>query len=191
MIARAALLPGTFDAHAILREATHETHLRLHGLPQFAAIAAERLTRGAYADLLQALRRFHGAVARAAEHGGLAALSSSRRRLDLLEADLGTLGAAPSRIASAWTSSPGACLYGALYVAEGSALGGKVIARQLDYLLGDRAEGRTFFRGDGDIGPRWRAFLAALQRDCGEGELPQLVAGAEAGFALFERCLAE
>lgn len=45
-----------------------------------------------------------------------------------------------------------------------------------------------FFRGD--TGPRRRALLAKLQRDCGEAELPQLVSGAEAGFALFERRLA-
>ena len=115
---------------------------------------------------------------------------------ELLETDLTSLGASPSRARLNWTALSREALYGALYVAEGSALGGRVIARQLDYLFGDAAEGRTFFRGDGDTGSGgdarlgWRTFLRSLAQDCDEASMPQLLAGAEASFALFERCVA-
>ena len=179
-----------FDAHDFLREATHATHIRLHGLRQFEAIADARLDRASYAELLRSLHAYHAIIANAAEAGGLLHLSTSPLRQSLLEADLASLGSAPSHEELSWTTPSREALYGALYVAEGSALGGKVIARQLDYLFGDAAEGRTFFRGAGDTGPRWRAFLAALAQAGDEGAMPQLVAGAEASFALFERCVA-
>jgi heme oxygenase len=189
MIVPAASRAASFDPHARLRDATHETHLRLHGLPQFTAIAGRRLSRDGYVELLRALHGYHAAISNAAA-GGLAKLSSSPQRQALLESDLAALGALPHQFHPSWTAPSGAALYGALYVAEGSALGGRVIARQLDYLFGDSAEGRRFFRGGTDTGPRWRAFLAVLQRDCDEAALPQLVAGAEASFALFERLVA-
>lgn len=189
MIAPAALHPGAFDAHSSLRSATHSTHLRLHGLAQFRAIADGRLDRAGYADLLGSLHTYHAVVADAAEAGGLLHLSTSPDRRGLLEADLASLGAAPPCPRVDWNAPSREALYGALYVAEGSALGGRVIARQLDYLFGDSVEGRTFFRGTGDTGPRWRALLGVLARDCDEADLPQMIAGAEAGFALFERCV--
>lgn len=191
MTALVALRAGVFDAHASLREATHATHMRLHGLPQFRAIEEGRLSRADYAALLGSLHAYHTAIAAAAERGGLGTLSSSSRRQAMLEDDLAVLGAAPDGGVPAWTAPSREALYGALYVAEGSALGGKVIARQLDYLFGTSPAGRSFFRGDGETGPRWRCFLAALQRDCGDLDLlPELVGGAEASFALFESCLA-
>ena len=188
MTAPAALHPGAFDTHTSLRSATHATHIRLHGLHQFQAIAEGRLDRAGYADLLRSLHAYHSAIADAAEAGGLQHLSSSRHRRCLLEADLATLDAAPAGQRPGLNAPGREALFGALYVAEGSALGGRVIARQLDYLF-DAAEGRTFFKGAGDAGPHWRAFLRALANDNGEAALPQMIAGAEASFALFERCV--
>jgi heme oxygenase len=185
------LYPGAFAAHLSLRSATHATHIRLHGLPQFQAIADGGLARVDYADLLRSLHAYHTVIAGAAAEGGLLHLSTSPRRRELLAADLASLGAHVSDRWPTWTASSREALYGALYVAEGSALGGRVIARQLDYLFGDVAAGRTFFRGAGDTGPRWRAFVAALDEAGEEAAMPQLVAGAEASFALFERCLAQ
>ena len=190
MLAPVALRSNSFSAHASLREATNATHIRLHGLAQFQAIAEGRLDRPHYADLLRSLHAYHTAITDAAEAGGLLHLSTSPHRRSLLEADLASLGTAPSRERLTWTPPSRDALYGALYVAEGSALGGRVIARQLDALFGDADEGRTFFRGAGDTGPRWRAFLSALPQTCDEAAMPQLVAGAEVSFALFERCLA-
>lgn len=185
------MLPSdTFDAHAVLRAATHATHIRLHDLAPFNAIARQQLDRAGYAGLLRSLLTYHTAIVGAAEMGGLLHLSTSPRRQALLECDLASLDAARSAERPRWTAPSQAALYGALYVAEGSALGGRVIARQLDYLLSTHAEGRLFFRGDGDTGPRWRSFLGALQEGCDEAATPALIAGAEASFALFERCVA-
>lgn len=192
MTAHAAPRAGVFDAHASLREATHATHMRLHDLPQFRAIEEGRLNRADYAALLGSLHAYHQAIAAAAARGGLGALSSSSRRAAMLEADLAALDASPGDRGPTWPTLNREALYGALYVAEGSALGGKVIARQLDYLLGSsNAAGRSFFHGDGETGPRWRSFVTVLQSECGDpGQLPELVGGADASFALFEECLA-
>lgn len=117
-------------------------------------------------------------------------LSTSPRRQRLLADDLASLGApAPADEPFAWALPSPAGLYGALYVAEGSALGGRVIARQLDYLFGTSPQGRTFFLGASDTGPRWRRFVDTLTQEYDEPALPELVAGAEAAFALFERCV--
>lgn len=192
MIAYADPRPETFDARAALREATHATHMRLHELSQFRAIERGRLSRADYAVLLASLHAYHSAIATAAEEGGLGTLSNSPKRRAMIEDDLAALGARPGGQGPAWAAPTREVLFGALYVAEGSALGGKVIARQLDYLFGDSAAGRGFFRGDGATAPRWRTFLTALERDCDDpATLPDLIAGAEASFALFERCIAE
>jgi len=119
---------------------------------------------------------------------GKAQLSSSPRRCALLEADLAALRqpAPPAEFSAARAS--GLYLLGMLYVAEGSALGGRVIHRQLDYLF-EAAEGRTFFAGDALTARHWRFFLDHLRASCTDpSDLPELVAGAEAGFALFRKC---
>jgi heme oxygenase (biliverdin-IX-beta and delta-forming) len=178
----------TYDVHSALRRATERSHLALHVLPQFAAIEAGRLSLTDYGRLLGGLHAFHGAIAGAAEAGGLLAVSSSPRRLAAIEADLAAIGET-SPLPAPLLSASGAGLWGSLYVAEGSALGGRVIARQLDYLL-ESTEGRSFFAGDGATGPVWRAFLAELQAAVpGEADLPQVAAGAEAAFALFRTCV--
>ena len=67
---------------------------------------------------------------------------------------------------------------GALYVLEGAAIGGQVIARHLDARLGFRS---AFFGGEG-VGPRWRAFRALLDASDDVG----VVEGATATFLAFE-----
>jgi heme oxygenase len=190
VVANIALRSRAFDPHAALREATHATHMRLHGLPQFTAIAEGRLDRADYVELLKSLHAYHRTIAGAASRGRLTHLSSSPRRMEMLGGDLASLGASPARRERIWPPSSSEALLGAIYVAEGSALGGRVIARQLDYLFGEETEGRTFFHGDGETGPHWRAFLAAVKDDCAESGMPEMVAGAEASFALFEACVA-
>lgn len=186
MTAVTGLAGQSYDVHAELRRATEQTHLALHDLPRFRAIAEGRLDRAAYADLLCSLHGFHSAIAGAARRGGLSHLSCSEARLDRLEADLDVLGRRPPKAADSFIPISSAGLYGALYVAEGSALGGRVIARQLDYLFGEALPGRTFFTGDSAIGSAWRQFLAAMRSAWPDhNDLGTLVAGAQAAFALF------
>lgn len=98
-------------------------------------------------------------------------------RAPRLCADLGALS-------SAWQPLPEPSLpldadgLGALYVLEGAAIGGQVIARHLDARLGFRS---AFFGGEG-VGPRWRAFRALLDASDEAG----VIEGATATFLAFE-----
>ena len=81
---------------------------------------------------------------------------------------------------------------GALYVAEGSALGGRDLARGLDRLLGqDVAAGRQFFIGRGpETGEAWRGYLALLSAAPSEPSArAEIIKGAVETFAAFEQWL--
>lgn len=180
-------------ARAALRRWTADVHERLHGAPAFAALAAGRLDRPAYADLLGRLLGFHRAVApavhRALDRLGLPG-EGHRVRLARLESDLAAVGprAAPAVTAPDWSDD---AAVGCLYVVDGSTLGGRVIHRQLDYLFGPFDAGRSFFGGGPDDPLRWRRLCAALERHSAEApaRLPIMAEGAMATFALFETCL--
>ena len=78
---------------------------------------------------------------------------------------------------------------GALYVAEGSALGGRNLAGGLDRLLGKEvAEGRRFFVGrSAGTGEAWRGYLAQLSAAPSEPSArAEVIKGAVETFAAFE-----
>jgi heme oxygenase len=83
-----------------------------------------------------------------------------RLRAHLILEDLHT---EPSQLAQCPTMPPlatGPQLLGAMYVLEGSTLGGQVLARQLAKAGSDL---RRYFMGYGDqTGPRWKAFCQLL-----------------------------
>jgi len=173
-----------------LREATHLIHERLHGLSPFERLLAGGLGRHEYGRLLSRLYGFHKPIEDAllsfrwrdaAELGwrGLA-------RVHRLEADLQHLGLEPGgvpRMALPAINAPAGML-GMLYVREGAALGGRVLARKLDGLFGDDRRGRTFLAGEpGDVAC-WQATCAVLERHA--GDLPEIIAAAHATFAAFE-----
>lgn len=56
---------------------------------------------------------------------------------------------------------------GALYVLEGSALGGRVLFRHFEQTLGiTQATGGSYFYGEGpETGPRWQRFVAVLESE--------------------------
>lgn len=81
---------------------------------------------------------------------------------------------------------------GALYVVEGSALGGRQLFRGLDRLLGATSlDGRRFFAGRGSgTGEAWRGFLARLGSAGAEPAGRALLVGAAVEtFDLFENWL--
>lgn len=177
-----------------LRDATGAAHERLHEVPAFHRLGAGVLTRAEYVALLRRLLGFHAALEDhlpAACHGlDLAA----RRRAGLLRADLAFLGA-DDRAARAPLRPPpdAAWAMGALYVSEGSTLGGQHLARGLDHLLPEGGGGRAFLLGHGARhGAMWREFCGALEQ---AGEDPRdraaIIAGAVATFAAFEAWFAE
>lgn len=78
---------------------------------------------------------------------------------------------------------------GALYVVEGSALGGVALARGLDGMLGvANPEGRRFFRGrEAQTGAAWRDYVLRLSMAKAEpADRATILVTANATFALFE-----
>lgn len=87
--------------------------------------------------------------------------------------------------------------YGALYVIEGSTLGGRVIAKMLHKQLDtDQQEGFSFFTGYGELTEsRWATFKELLNRQpANQNENEQILAAADRTFAKFkswmEKCYA-
>ena len=175
----------------MLRQATGETHLRMHGLWPFVAIDRRKLMPVGYACLLRSLFLFHSAIAIAADRAGWGKVSSSARRLELLIADLDHLCVAMPPTIPEWSLGGPDPMLGAIYVAEGSMLGGKLIAPKLDYLLGAGDDGRRFFIGrpDGDS-LQWRKIVGVVEEILtGERARQQAIDGALAAFDLFEVCV--
>jgi heme oxygenase len=178
-------LPGL---RAILRDATQDVHERLHHHPGFAAVQAAHIGLCQYRALLTRLLGFHAPFE--------AAVGAPPERSGWLMSDLDFLGARRAAPAPH-------CLYlprldtperriGALYVVEGSALGGRELAKRLDGLLGaDAVAGRRFLLGRGaDTGAAWRAYLARLESFANLGAARRdIVAAALETFAAFEQWL--
>lgn len=173
----------------VLRVATQDVHDRLHRHAGFAAVQDATIGRAAYRDLVVRLYGFYAAfeVAAAVAPVRSAWLASDLEALGLAR----PLHAVPKcphvpRLDAAHRR------LGALYVAEGSALGGRELARGLDRLLGrDVTAGRRFFIGRGvQTGEAWRDYLAQLSAAPRETSAhAEIVAGAVETFAAFERWL--
>jgi len=179
-----------------LRHATAAVHQRLHHVPVFAALADGRLDRAAYVGLLGRLYGFHDPFEAAVDQAGPPGLQPAEwRRAHLLRSDMATLGQSEAAIqrlprhpvvGGQWTP---ARAMGVLYVIEGSTLGGRLLARQLDHLVPTDAEsGRSFLlAGTGTGHVRWRDFCAALDAYGAEPAFrAEMVAGAIETFQCFE-----
>lgn len=148
--------------HALLRQSTTEVHERLHRHDGFAAIQSRTIGIAAYRNLLIRLYGFY------VPFEGEALIGKDRSTW--LEEDLCALGLELVTIRSLPKC---ACVpdldnaekrLGALYVVEGSALGGRHLARALGPLLGDDiTAGRRFFLGRGaGTGDAWKGYLTKL-----------------------------
>jgi len=177
---------------AALRAATEATHLRMHALPPFVALEAGALDWAAYRRLVRNLYSFHGTLCERLE--GLVApeLWTGPRRRELLRRDLEFLAVPSAPDVMDWPSPDGAhARLGCLYAAQGSALGGRLLGRQLDRLFGDGKDGRLFFLGEEADRTAWRRLCKAIDKAGGAPRaLGQMIEGAEATFRLFETCVA-
>jgi heme oxygenase len=182
-----------------LKRATALDHQRAEAsLP----LMDQKIDMSTYREYLQALRglvaAWEDASLRAAPVG-LRELILCRRRLSMLDADLAWHGVAP--IEHEGLTMPGlgttATLLGAMYVMEGSALGGRVIARHLEStLLLNPRQGNAYFRGfEERTGPLWREFCEVFERTVPESESEIAIAGAREMFRAFEvisrHCISE
>ncbi|WP_034383842.1 biliverdin-producing heme oxygenase [Deinococcus sp. YIM 77859] len=110
----------------------------------------------------------------------------------LLE-DLRVLGVEPASAPPAYLRLPPdvPTALGALYVLEGSTLGGQVLSRQLQARLAlTPKRGLRYFSGYGpQTGAMWLAFGRALRQHVRPGEDLRVIEGAQQTFAAFECAL--
>ena len=146
----------------MLQQATSEVHQRLHLHRGFAAIQDGSISLESYQLLLIRLYGFHVPFESATR------ITSERsqwleRDLDATHANNTAFAAIPLCGAMPELNTPGRLL-GAMYVVEGSALGGRGLAGNLDTLFGRGVrEVRRFFEGRGSAtGLAWRGWLAKL-----------------------------
>ena len=175
---------------AALRTATQAEHQRVHGLEPFRAIAQTTLSREGYVQLLQSLHQFHSIIRTAAGWCSWSGLSSASGRIDLIRKDLCFLGGGTHPPSFDWKPTSQWAALGAMYAAQGSMLGGRVIASQLDYLFGDAPDGRRFFIGTASDAGTWRTLLSTLEECClAAGPRSEAIGGARIAFDLFEKCI--
>ncbi|QGY06273.1 biliverdin-producing heme oxygenase [Methylobacterium mesophilicum SR1.6/6] len=170
------------NLHARLRAATAPAHQALEDDLDWRARVA---TLSGYRDLLARLYGFH-AVWEATIGLGLAdeAFLAPRRRLTRLAADLDHLGLAPGAVAALPRPAPHvladpAAATGALYVLEGSTLGGQLIGRHIAGLHGFSNDGLAYYRAHGAAaGAMWTAFRSRLERFADDPEAEASLTGA-------------
>jgi heme oxygenase (biliverdin-IX-beta and delta-forming) len=179
----------------------------LHASTEARIAPAERLRDvHAYARLLSSLSPLYVFIEmRLASFGEWAALDPpldvhGRRRAHLIVADLRVLGADASGGRATGAALPHlqsfAQAFGALYVVEGSRLGGRVLARHVSSAVGSGAEAAlSFLRGNGcdDTGALWKDLRAALGGYAALADQltrDAIVAGALDTFCCFDRQLA-
>lgn len=145
-------------------------------------------------DLVVGFHRLHHGLETAVEPwiADLPGLEfEARRRTNRLVADLASLGVVETKtgVPPPTLGSVGAAL-GAMYVLEGSALGGRVIQKRAS--TGDAdLTGLSFLDPYGAaLGERWRSFLGILERETATPQARQdAMAGATAGFRYAAACL--
>jgi heme oxygenase (biliverdin-IX-beta and delta-forming) len=174
-------------AVATLRDRTADTHERLHGHPVFIALLSGRIDRAGYVDLLLGLFGFHKPFEHVVAEGPV--------RCQRLIEDLKFLGVDREEIDRAPCAASPAALndaerWGVDYVLRGATLGGRVLARKLDNLLGRaKPDGRRFLTDGGESsGTRWHSFVEQLELSLPtQIEREAAAAAAVATFDQFEK----
>lgn len=167
-------------AHRALRDGTAAAHERLDALFGGFNLA----DAGSYRHFLLAHAEALVPLEEALDAGGADRVIAdwpARRRGELLRADLAALGAAMPPAGAIPAPADDAAAAGMIYVLEGSRLGGRFLARQVEPGLP-----RRFLEPPQERGA-WPKLLAMLeQRLYGQAELASAIAAASAVFACFE-----
>jgi heme oxygenase (biliverdin-IX-beta and delta-forming) len=173
----------------ILKQETAADHRKVEGA---VPLMHQGLNQAQY---VQCLQKIYGVVAawedRAAEVAPqwLKPALLARQRKHLLELDLTWFG-----ITEKDTSRPTLpelsdlpALFGAMYVMEGSTLGGQFIARHVETALHlSEGQGNAYFRGSGNqTGSMWKEFCEMLSLRIPENQTEAVIISAKAMFATF------
>ena len=146
------------------------------------------------------LRKLYGVVAAWEEQAPslspdwLRALLVARTRKPLLESDLAWFHiSAPQDRATLPFINDLPSLLGAMYVMEGSTLGGQIIARHVQVALSlVQGNGDAFLRGHGSqTGPLWKEFCEMLKTQVPNDETDRVIASAKAMFTTFGEWMQE
>jgi heme oxygenase len=153
-----------------LRAQTAPQHEALENTMLSKAIVSDALQEATYVHYLKTmylhLQPFESSCFTSL--GGIFSDLSERSRTATLESDLRHFGIAPESLLSNSDFNfeiPGSVAeaVGAMYVMEGSTLGGRVILKNVQARLGDMTSGNLYFQGYGaDTGKKWKLFLDEL-----------------------------
>jgi heme oxygenase len=171
-----------------LRRETSEDH---QAVERLIPLMHQGLNAGEY---VHCLKRLYGVVAAWEEQAALTAPEwlrkalAARERRNMLDSDLACFGHIPSEARSMLPPIDNlGSLVGAMYVMEGSTLGGQLIARHVERCLGLNAGfGDAYFLGHGNqTGHMWKEFCLLLETKIPESDTEFVVQGAKAMFATF------
>lgn len=174
-----------------LRAATSAVHARLHRHSGLSAAASGVIEIDLYRALLIRLYGFHRAFDASIEEYAYLLGDDTPSRSSLIESDLSAFGVAPEGVPLC-EKLPRvrneAQALGALYVVEGSSLGGAIIANALKPVLAPlKGAGCRFFSNDGAKRGGWRRLLAKIETLHGQPELERAATDAAIStFQLFE-----
>lgn len=172
-----------------LKDSTLEEH---QAVEDCLPLMRPDLTREEYVAVL---KRLYGIVAawealvdRRFE-GSLREMAKRRERLSSLEEDLQFFGISPnlSRQPQLPVFDDFAELLGAMYVMEGSRLGGRLIARHVSMVLHlDDRHGCSFFTGTPEMTSEgWKEFLEVLRTQIDDSDSDKAIMGAKKMFLCF------
>jgi len=183
-----------------LRKQTAPSHQKLEDNPLSKAILTANVSVADYQQYLSAL---YGVTA-GCEATLFPAIEGiiwdlkSRYRSQLIVSDLLATGFSELQIAAlpvyhfAWSSAADAM--GAMYVLEGSTLGGRVLYKHIHKTLGfDASNGASYFWGYGDqTGSMWKSFISSFTQFAMEtGQGAEIINSATHTFTIIDTWLDE
>ena len=178
--------------HLRLRTATAPAHTALErDLDWVARVATVEGYRGLLARLHGFHRAWEPAIGAALDDGSF---FETRCRVPALARDLAFLGLSSAGIDGLPRALPiplpgPAAAMGALYVLEGSTLGGRMIGRHITATHGLTGDGLAYYSGHGTrTGAMWSAFRTRL--DTFDGQAAEVVAAANGTFDAMRAWLA-
>lgn len=182
-----------------LRAATRSAHHRIDHHPALAPLVQADISSAQYQRILQCAMALHvplhSLLSKAMIQMRLGERFQISPRLSWLNLDFDYLGIEPDAdvaefMAEGWQSvkwpnlDTPSKLVGALYVVEGSTLGGQVIARLLNKHLGVTPEtGGRFYSGHGSLTQdRWQDFMTFAQSAVVPDDIPKACNSAQETF---------
>jgi len=153
----------TDNMAAHIKQVTAALHQQLEQSPVSAGLMSPAVTQAHYICYLQASYLLHSAVENDAfpQLAHLVADIEQRRKTAAIAADLVQLGAAPPQLAGGDVphSKSTSFWLGAMYVTEGSTLGGMYIMKHLRATLGSHMPFSFLDIYNHQAGTRWKHFL--------------------------------